>query len=122
MFYLQVAEYRILPSSVSPLFALTMPWLMLFAGMLIIVRVGHPVGALVGAALFVMFVFAQAWAILSGYDIDCGCFGSIAQKEIGAISMFLPFVLAIGCILIALSRTALRPSRAKGDRLSKASA
>jgi len=105
MFYLQVAEYRIIPAQVLPFFALTVPWLMLFAGMMIIVRAGHPVGAVVGVAVFIMFGIAQAWAILNKYDIDCGCFGSVAQKKIGVLSMLLPFALAVGCVVIALSRS-----------------
>ena len=104
MFYLHAAGYRIVPVSLLPLFALTIPWLMLFVGLMIILRDYQPIGAVLGAAIFSSFGIAQAWTILNGFSIDCGCFGSMAQKNVDLVSMTLPIVLAIGCVIIAVSR------------------
>ena len=53
--------------------------------------------------LFVLFVAAQVFAIATGRNIDCGCFGSSSSK-IGVTSVSLSLICAIVSGVIARRR------------------
>lgn len=101
IFYIHVAQYRLLPTSSLPFVALTLPWLSLFTGMLIVTRSGRPVGAVVGAGLFLLFTIAQLAVIGSG--ISCGCFGSVYSEEVGWATTLRTALLTGACVILARS-------------------
>jgi hypothetical protein len=41
LFYIHVAQYKLLPTALLPVVVLTIPWLLLFSGMLILTRSGR---------------------------------------------------------------------------------
>src|SRR5687768_16739849 len=93
LFYVHVAQYRIVPTALLPFFVQTMPWLLLFTGMMIIGHCGQPSTCLVGAVIFLLFTLGQLWVMWKGYDIECGCFGSVLQEKIGIASILKPATL-----------------------------
>jgi hypothetical protein len=102
LFYIHVAQYKLLPTSLLPWFVLTIPWILLFAGMLILTRSGRPAGSIVGASLFLSFTAAQLYVIWKGLGIDCGCFGAALNEKIGLATVSLPACLFIGCVILAI--------------------
>jgi uncharacterized membrane protein YphA (DoxX/SURF4 family) len=80
-FAASVATYRILPYFPTYLVAATLPWLELFAGLLLVSGCKVKGGALVIAGLNLVFIAALASALLRGLDIDCGCFKTGGVKE-----------------------------------------
>jgi hypothetical protein len=101
LFYIHVAQYKLLPTFLLPFVVLTLPWLLLLTGMLIITRAGRPVGAVVGAGLFLLFTIAQLAAM--GYGISCGCFGSALTEEVGLATTLRTGLLFGGCVILAVS-------------------
>lgn len=75
-----VAAYRILPYFWSYLAAATLPFLELICGVLLICGIRVRTGALIIAALNLLFIAALASAIVRGLDIDCGCFRQGGEK------------------------------------------
>jgi putative oxidoreductase len=69
-----VAAYRILPYFASYLAAATLPFLELICGLLLVSGYRVKGGAVIIAALNLLFMAALASAIVRGLDIDCGCF------------------------------------------------
>lgn len=100
LFYIHVAKYELLPTYLLSPFVLTMPWLLLFAGLLIITRSGRPVGSVVGASLFLLFIVGQLGVMWSGKDIDCGCFGFQLNDKIGLGTVSRTAGLFVGCIIL----------------------
>jgi hypothetical protein len=100
LFYIHVARYTILPNFVLPMVVLTIPWFLLFAGMLILTRSGRPVGSIVGASLFFLFTLAQLWVVWAGKDVDCGCFGPMFDEKIGLGTVLRSACLFVGCVVL----------------------
>lgn len=75
-FALDVATYEILPLGLVNLVALTMPWIEIVAGAMLIAGVRVRPAALVVAALMAVFLVALIIALARGLDMSCGCFAS----------------------------------------------
>jgi len=83
-FAVAVYNYRILPGSFINLVAITLPWLELVCGILLIIGLFPRAAALILSVLLVVFFSALAAAIYRGIDISCGCFTvSTAAEKIG---------------------------------------
>ncbi len=102
VFYAHVARYKLAPPWLLPFVVLTIPWALLFSGMLIITRSGRPVGHFAGAVLFAIFAIAQVHALWAGYDIDCGCLAFLIEKRIGRTTVVTTVALCVACAALAL--------------------
>ena len=79
-FAVDVATYGILPLSLVNLMAITLPWLELSAGIMLIVGFRARAAALMVFGMMVMFSVALAIALSQGLDMACGCFASEAAQ------------------------------------------
>ena len=86
MFALDIATYDILPLSVINLLAVTLPWVELFAGAMLIVGFRVRGASLAVLGMMVMFIVAILMALAKGLDMSCGCFASQAAVEDDPIS------------------------------------
>ena len=75
-FAVDVATYGILPLSLVNLTAITLPWVELTAGIMLIVGFKARAAALMVFGMMVMFIAALAIALAQGLDMSCGCFAS----------------------------------------------
>jgi uncharacterized membrane protein YphA (DoxX/SURF4 family) len=80
-FALDIATYQILPLSLVNLMAITLPWLELTAGSMLLMGLRARAAALLVAGMMVMFTVAIALALNKGLDMSCGCFASQAAAE-----------------------------------------
>ena len=69
-----VAAYQILPYFASYLTAAVLPFLELSCGLLLVCGYRVRGGALIIAAMNLVFMIALGAAIVRGLDIDCGCY------------------------------------------------
>ena len=101
-----VRAYEILPISVANFLGISLPFLEIAIGILLILGAAIRIASVIGGALMVMFIIgiSQAWA--RGLSIDCGCFGGGGQVAPGTAS-YLPEILrdaALAAIAIYLFR------------------
>ncbi len=75
-FALDVATYEILPLGLVNLAALTVPWIEVVAGALLLAGWRVRPAALVVAGLLAVFLAALLIALARGLDMSCGCFAS----------------------------------------------
>jgi uncharacterized membrane protein YphA (DoxX/SURF4 family) len=75
-FAVDVATYGILPISLVNLTAITLPWVELTAGIMLIVGFKARAAALMVFGMMVMFIAALVIALAQGLDMSCGCFAS----------------------------------------------
>jgi uncharacterized membrane protein YphA (DoxX/SURF4 family) len=87
-----VRAYEILPISIANFLGITLPFLEIAIGILLILGAATRIAAAVGGLLMVAFLFgiSQAWA--RGLSIDCGCFGGGGQVAPGTAN-YLPEIL-----------------------------
>jgi uncharacterized membrane protein YphA (DoxX/SURF4 family) len=88
-----VANYHVPPRALNNLVAITLPWIELLAGGLLVLGIWKRASAVVIAALMVVFLAAIGSALVHGYDIRCGCFGTVDARKVGVTALAEDFVL-----------------------------
>lgn len=78
VFALDVATYDILPLALINPVALTLPYVELLAGVLLVVGWRSRGAALAVLGMMVVFIAALGVALAKGLDMSCGCFASQA--------------------------------------------
>jgi uncharacterized membrane protein YphA (DoxX/SURF4 family) len=72
----QVHNFRLMPRQIENLFAMTLPWVELLAGVALVLNQVPRAANLVLGSLLVVFLVAIVSALLRKLDIECGCFGT----------------------------------------------
>ncbi len=88
-----VANYHVPPRALNNLVAITLPWIELLAGGLLVAGIWKRASAVVITALMVVFLAAISWALAHGYDIRCGCFGTADARRVGVTALAEDFAL-----------------------------
>lgn len=71
-----IRNYLLLPAAWSNVAALTLPWVEVVAGALLVLGIQSRPAALLTTGMLTVFLGAVVYAYATGLDIDCGCFGS----------------------------------------------
>jgi putative oxidoreductase len=82
-----VANYHVPPYALGNLVAITLPWIELLAGAFLAVGIWKRASAWVITAMMVVFLAAIGWALAHGYDIRCGCFGTVDARRVGVTAL-----------------------------------
>lgn len=98
-----IAAYRILPLAVVNLVALVMTWTEFLVGISLLNGVAHRAGALLAAAMNVVFILAVASAMARGLSIECGCF-TVAKETVGWSLLARDAVFLALAIVVLVSR------------------
>lgn len=80
-FALDVATYDILPLGLVNLTAITLPWVELAAGVMLLVGARVRPAAVLVTAMMAVFLGALLVALARGLDMSCGCFASQGAAE-----------------------------------------
>lgn len=95
-FYGAMLEYQLpLPRFLLKVAALTLPWLELFCGLLIVTNIARQAVLAWVTALFAVFLVMVGQAFLRGLDISCGCF-DLSPFGIGKVSKLGHFIESVG--------------------------
>ena len=101
IFAIDVATYDILPLSLVNLFAITLPWIELVAGLMIIAGCQVKPSAFLMAGMMIMFIVALSIALSKGMDMACGCFASSeAEEAISGKTLFRDLGWLLLCLYI----------------------
>ncbi|MDQ1645836.1 MAG: hypothetical protein QOJ50_2020 [Cryptosporangiaceae bacterium] len=104
-----VRAYRLLPEWAAPAVGAGLPFFEIALGVLLIVGLGVRVGAIVGAALLVIFIAGIASAAARGLRIDCGCFGNGGDLKAGQQTQYLGELARDAGLLVVAALLAWRP-------------
>jgi putative oxidoreductase len=78
-FMLTLREFRLFPEIIVPFTAIYLPWLEFILGLLITIGLLYRTSSFILACLNFAFMLAILSVIIRGIDIDCGCFGLLAD-------------------------------------------
>lgn len=94
-----VRAYEMLPVALANFLGVTLPFIEIAVGLLLILGAAIRISSFIGGALMLIFVIgiSQAWA--RGLSIDCGCFGGGGQVAPGTAN-YLPEILRDGGLAI----------------------
>lgn len=100
-----IYNYRLFPSEIINLFAITIPWLELISGILLLFGICvRENSAIIGTLLFI-FIVLILMSMIRGLDINCGCFGKgspVGWKKIGENLLML--ILCLNLIAFGSSK------------------
>ncbi len=99
-----VTSYHVPPRELANLVAITLPWIELLAGGLLVCGIWKQASALVITALMVVFLAAIGWAVAHGYDIRCGCFGTVDARKVGIMALAQDAALFVIAVWLAWRR------------------
>jgi putative oxidoreductase len=88
-----VDNYHVPPRALGNLIAITLPWIELMAGTLLVFGIWKRASAWVITILMLVFLAAIGWALAHGYDIRCGCFGTVDARKVGVTALAQDFAL-----------------------------
>jgi putative oxidoreductase len=69
-----VYNYRLLPGAAINLFALVLPWIELFCGLVLVLGFWKRTAAGIAALLLLLFIGALSINLVRGNPVNCGCF------------------------------------------------
>ena len=78
-----IANYKMLPVSFVNIIALTLPWIEVISGILLLFGVSVKENSLIVTVLLGIFILAIAISLFRGLDISCGCFGTKFGTKVG---------------------------------------
>ena len=86
-FATDIGNYRMLPHEWINLLAITLPWIEVAAGLLLITGPWKRASALAIMLMMVVFLAAISQATARGLNIKCGCFGTVEGRKVGLIAL-----------------------------------
>lgn len=99
----EIANYQILPNYLINLTAITVPWIELIAGILVIFGIKQKPSAAIILLMLIVFTSGVAVAMAKGLNIDCGCYSQIASQQVGIPKILENTGLMILSIIIMLT-------------------
>jgi uncharacterized membrane protein YphA (DoxX/SURF4 family) len=99
-FAISISNYRLLPIFTINFFAITLPWIELVAGILLILGITVKENSSILFSMLLVFSIAIAISLLRGLSIDCGCYGKGSQ--IGLFKIGENTLMLIGFILLMI--------------------
>ncbi|MGB7061224.1 MAG: MauE/DoxX family redox-associated membrane protein [Candidatus Zixiibacteriota bacterium] len=107
-----IYNYKILPPFLINVFAITLPWVELIAGLFLILGIFTESASLLICFLLMVFVVAISINLFRGIDLNCGCFSTDpAGKKEGANLLIKDFVfLFLGIMVFFFNKNFASPS------------
>ena len=93
-----IGAYKLFPRWSLNLIAITLPWVEMVAGVMMVTGIFRRPASLAVLALCVGFLFSLGWAMHHGYDISCGCFGGETEHKVGWSDIIRDLLLIAGCL------------------------
>jgi putative oxidoreductase len=100
-FAADIGNYRLLPHEFINLLAITLPWIELGAGLLLVAGFWKHPSAVLIAAMMVVFLAAIGQAVARGLDVRCGCFGTVEARKVGFLALAQDVGLFAGALWLA---------------------
>lgn len=79
-FAADIAKYAIMPEFSLNLVAIIVPWLEIVVGILLILGIRLKASAIFSIVLLLTFIAFVGFAMMMGFDINCGCSSTNPQK------------------------------------------
>lgn len=90
-----ISNYKLVPFSISNIIAVTLPWIEVVTGILIIFGIMVKENAFIVTSLLAIFTIAIIISLFRGLNIDCGCFGTATGTKIGIQKLIENILLLI---------------------------
>lgn len=103
-FAFSILNYRLIPEFLINLFAITLPWIELIAGLFLVFGIKTYESNFILLSLIIIFTIAIFIALVRGLDIECGCFGTLMAEQIGMQKILENVFLILISVIIGMSK------------------
>lgn len=97
-FAISISNYRLLPVRSLNIFAITLPWIEVICGILLLFGVAVKENSAIIFSMLLVFTMAIIISLFRGLSIDCGCFGKGSQ--IGLLKLGENLLMIVGTVLL----------------------
>lgn len=97
-FAISISNYRLFPVEVLNLFAITLPWIEIVSGILLLFGISVKENSTIIFSLLLIFTLAIVISLFRGLSIDCGCFGKGSQ--IGLMKIGENILMIVGSFIL----------------------
>lgn len=94
-----IENYRILPIYTINLIAITIPWIEVISGGLLLLGIFIKENSVIIFSLLIVFTLAVISAVLRNLDINCGCQGTYDGQKVGLLKIVENIALTIVAFL-----------------------
>ena len=95
-----VYNYHLLPDIFINIFAITLPWLEVLIGSMLIMGVWMPGTVILYNSLMIAFIAALSFNVARGLDISCGCFSTDSGDIIDMDTIFRDIIILIASMYL----------------------
>jgi len=99
-FALSISNYRLLPMSLLNFFAITLPWIEIVTGILLLFGISVKENSAIILTMLSIFTIAIVISLFRGLSIDCGCFGKGTQIGLFKLGENLLVIVASFMLMI----------------------
>ena len=96
-----IYNYHLLPDILINFIAITLPWVEVTIGCLLIVGIWMPGAVIMYNLLMISFVSALAFNLWRGLDISCGCFSTDSDEIIDIGTILRDLLILCGALYLA---------------------
>jgi len=100
-FVISIDNFRLLPHAGLHPLAITLPWIEVLAGLLLVAGFWKRPSALVCVCLMTVFTGAVVQAMARGLNIDCGCYGTVGAQRVGWMKLAENLCLLTAAVWLA---------------------
>lgn len=100
--------FDFLPSSLLPLLEILIPAIEFVSGICLLVGIGRVLFSFVASCLLLTFLAVLIPILVSGSDVDCGCFGSMFGRTQIGYGLVLRDCMLLGATIMTLVRKRIR--------------
>jgi putative oxidoreductase len=104
-----IDNYKIVPWPVSVVLAFYLPWLEIFCGFALVVRLLYRGALSILTALILVFTLATVAAKVRGLDITCGCFGHASQHWSFPAHLLTNLGILAALLVLCVSNRSAKP-------------
>lgn len=90
-----LANYKLFPYYINNLIAITLPWIELFCGTLLLFGHNEKESSIILFSLLSIFTIIVLISMFRGLDFECGCFGTGRSDKIGLKKILENLILLI---------------------------
>ena len=103
-----ILNYKLLPETWINIAGITIPWIELTAGVLLLFGISVKENAFIISSLLMIFILAIGISIARNLNIDCGCFGTSGGTKVGFTKIGENIILlGLGVLLMLYNSTFL---------------
>jgi putative oxidoreductase len=95
-----INNYDLLPLSFVNIFAITLPWIEVVAGLFLLFGVSVKENSFIISVTLIVFILAIVISLGRGLNIDCGCFGTSSGTKVGIIKLVENIILLTFSLLL----------------------